>query len=192
MTMRNGRRFATGNHPVEMLVPVLHLTKAGFTIDVCTPTGRPVQVEQWAQPREDEAVQNIYRQFLPRFEKPLDLRELVQNSLTDDSPYLAVFIPGGHGAMLGLPENEDVGRLLRWVQENDRFLLAICHGPAALLAADQHGDSPFRGYSIAAFPDLMDKITPWLGYLAGKMPWFFNEKLEARGIRSVNRLANGT
>ena len=42
MTMANGKKFSTGNHPVEMLLPVLHLKNAGFDVDVVTPTGKPV------------------------------------------------------------------------------------------------------------------------------------------------------
>ena len=30
MTMENGNKFDTGNHPVEMMVPLLHFKKAGF------------------------------------------------------------------------------------------------------------------------------------------------------------------
>ena len=29
MTMQNGKMFSTGNHPVEALLPMLHLKKAG-------------------------------------------------------------------------------------------------------------------------------------------------------------------
>lgn len=69
LTMRNGRRFSTGNHPVEMLVPMLHLEQAGFTTDIFTPTGRPAQIEMWAMPGKDEAVQGIYRRYQPQFEQ---------------------------------------------------------------------------------------------------------------------------
>ena len=70
--------------------------------------------------------------------------------MTDDSPYIAVYLPGGHGAMLGLPDNPDLGELLRWAHRSNRFTLAICHGPAALLAAADQG------------PDLIDFCS--LGY----------------------------
>ena len=30
MTMANGKKFSTGNHPVEMMVPAMHLKNAGF------------------------------------------------------------------------------------------------------------------------------------------------------------------
>ncbi len=31
-----------------------------------------------------------------------------------------------------------------------------------------------------------------MGYMPGKMPWFFGEKLEELGTKLVNKLANGT
>lgn len=39
LTMNNGKKFSTGNHPVETLVPMLHYEKAGFSCDIYTPTG---------------------------------------------------------------------------------------------------------------------------------------------------------
>lgn len=35
----NGHLFSTGNHPVETLLPMYHLHKAGFEIDVATLSG---------------------------------------------------------------------------------------------------------------------------------------------------------
>ncbi|MAQ99460.1 MAG: protein deglycase HchA [Oceanospirillaceae bacterium] len=193
MTMKNGKAFSTGNHPVETLVPMLHLEKAGFSLDICTPTGKPAQIEMWAMPEKDEAVVSMYQKYQAAFQQPLSLHEVVAAGLTDDSPYVAVFIPGGHGAMLGLPDNKDLGTLLRWVHQQSRFLLAICHGPAALLSARTDDDSPFiyRGYKIAAFPDSLDKVTPLFGYLPGPMPWFFGEKLKTCGVDIINHKAAG-
>ncbi|MFB0946301.1 MAG: hypothetical protein QMB24_09190, partial [Spirosomataceae bacterium] len=36
MEMQNGKMFSTGNHPVEALVPMLHLKNAGFEFEVAT------------------------------------------------------------------------------------------------------------------------------------------------------------
>ncbi len=41
--MQNGKFFSTGNHPVEMLLPMFHLDNAGFEIDVATLSGNPCQ-----------------------------------------------------------------------------------------------------------------------------------------------------
>ena len=105
MIMENGKQFSTGNHPVEMLVPMLHLEQAGFEVDIYTATGNSVKIEMWAMPEEDEAVNALYQKHKTNFENPHSLSDFVQNSMNDESPYVAVFLPGGHAAMLGLPEN---------------------------------------------------------------------------------------
>ena len=60
MEMKNGKVFNTGNHPIEMLVPMLHFRDAGFKFDIATTTGRPVVLEMWAYPTKDENVKNFH------------------------------------------------------------------------------------------------------------------------------------
>ena len=194
MTMENGNKFDTGNHPVEMMVPLLHFKKAGFEVDVFTPTGDAVKVEQWAMPEDDKDVKEIYGEYKSKLENPNSIAGFVANDMADSDDYAAIFIPGGHGAMLGLPEDKNLGELLRWGHEKDLFTLAICHGPAALLAANldsSENDFIFKGYKIVAIPTGMDKQMPKLGYLPGTMPWYFGEKLEDLGVTISNKLASG-
>lgn len=203
MTMENGNKFDTGNHPVEMMVPLLHFKKAGFEVDVFTPTGDPVKVEQWAMPEDDEDVKAIYNEYKSKLENPNSIAGFVANDVTDSDDYAAIFIPGGHGAMLGLPEDKNLGELLRWAVDKELFTLAICHGPAALLAANlasadssepqdkSDSDFIFKGYEIVAFPTGMDKQMPKIGYLPGTMPWYFGEKLESLGVTISNKLTTG-
>ena len=195
MTMQNGKQFSTGNHPVEMMVPMLHLIQAGFDIDVYTLTGKSVKIEMWAMPKEDEAVNKIYQDFKAKFENPHSLNDFVENSMNEESPYIAVYIPGGHAAMLGLPESKDLERVILWAHAQDKHMLSICHGPAALLAANLSGEKDafiYRGYKIAAFPDSVDKMTPLFGYMPGHMPWYFGEKLQALGVEIINKKVDGT
>jgi len=63
MTMKNGKKFSTGNHPVEALVPMLHLMNTGFDFEIATPTGKPVIFEMWAFPNKDEHVKAIYKKY---------------------------------------------------------------------------------------------------------------------------------
>ena len=205
MTMQNGKKFDTGNHPVEMFVPLLHFKKAGFEVDIFTPTGESVKIEQWAMPNEDEKVKEIYSSYQSKLEAPQSIEDFVKNKMADSEDYAAIFIPGGHGAMLGLPENKYLGELLRWAHESDLYTLVICHGPAALLSANLdrpegleadgnrsfNNDFIYKDYDIVAFPDVMDKQLPKMGYLPGEMPWYFNEKLEALGVTITNKLASG-
>ena len=144
MVMANGTKFSTGNHPVEMGLPMLHLLGAGIDIDVVTPNGGPVKIEMWAMPEKDPAVMKLFNEFAPKFERPGNLSEFVKTRMVDDASYIGVFLPGGHGAMLGLPDNADLGKLLRWAHKKDLHTLSICHGPSALLAAaDNASTEPF-------------------------------------------------
>ena len=195
MTMDNGEKFSTGNHPVEMLLPILHLKKAGFDVDVVTPTGGSVKIEMWAMPDEDENIKAIYSVYKNKFENPGKLTDFVRNSMHDSTDYVAVFIPGGHGAMLGLPDNKDLNKVLHWSHDNDMHTLAICHGPAALLAAgiDSNKDSfIYKGYKIASFPDAVDAQGPMIGYTPGAMPWIYGEKLNNLGVTIINEAADAT
>ncbi|NNC51108.1 MAG: protein deglycase HchA [Flaviramulus sp.] len=195
MTMANGKKFSTGNHPVEMLLPILHLKNAGFDVDVVTPTGKPVKIEMWAMPEEDENVKAIYSEYKNKFENPESLNKFVNDSLSANTDYLAVLIPGGHGAMLGLPENKDLNKLIHWSYNSDMYMLAICHGPAALLAASLDGDKDsfiYNGYKIAAFPDAVDAQGPMIGYTPGNMPWIYGKKLNNLGVTIINEEADNT
>ncbi|WQO70634.1 protein deglycase HchA (plasmid) [Sinorhizobium medicae] len=189
LLMQNGTMFSTGNHPVEMLLPMYHLDKAGFEFDIATWSGNPVKLELWALPKEDEAVQSIYRKYTDKLKKPLKLSDVVEKNLGDDSDYIAVFIPGGHGAIIGLPHSLDVKAVLRWAMDKDKYIVSLCHGPAALLAAavgESKDDYIFKGYKICVFPDSIDAKTPDIGYMPGPMPWFIGEKLRELGIEILN------
>lgn len=193
MPMQNGKLFSTGNHPIEALVPMLHLKNAGFDFEIATPTGKPVVLEMWAFPEKDEHVKAIYNQFKSDFEHPKNLRDFVHSSLTDSAAYAAVFVPGGHGAMLGIPEDQNVGKILNWAHENELFTISICHGPSSFLSTSLNNQKfLYEGYKMAVFPDSVDKMTPKIGYLPGKMPWALGEKLKSLGAHIVNTKSDKT
>ena len=189
----NGTLFSTGNHPVETLLPMYHMHKAGFDFDIATLSGEMVKFELWAMPTEDEAITGLHREYLDRFRKPYKLSDIVAK-LGPDTDYAGVFIPGGHGALIGLPESEEVAAVIRWTMENDRHLISLCHGPAAFIALAANGkreSNPLKGYSICAFPDATDRKTPDMGYMPGHLTWYFGEKLKAMGITIVNDDVSG-
>ena len=193
MQMKNGKKFSTGNHPVEAILPMLHLRDAGFEFNIVTPTGKPVVFEMWAMPNKDQDVINLYNEYEKEFENPGSLKDFVENSLDDDQSYAAVFVPGGHGAMLGIPEDLNVGKVLRWAHKNDLFTITLCHGPGSLLSTGL-GEKEFiyKGYQMAVFPDSVDKQTPMVGYLPGHMPWKLCEKLTDLGVSIINNKSDNS
>lgn len=188
LLMGNETFFSTGNHPVETLLPLHHMHQAGFGVDVATLTGGPVKLEWWAFPTQDDAVTGTWETLRRQFKAPKRLGDVVANELGTDSDYLAVFIPGGHGAMFGLCDSVDVQRVLDWALVEEKLLVSLCHGPAAFLAASTGRDtSPFAGYSMCAFPDAADAgPNVDIGYLPGPMPWLLGTALRQDGISLAN------
>jgi molecular chaperone Hsp31 and glyoxalase 3 len=143
-------------------------------------------------PREDEAVLATYEAIKPKLKQPKKLSDVVAD-LGADSDYIAVFIPGGHGAVVGLPDSEEVGQTLDWALANDKFVITLCHGPAALLAATLgKEESPFKGYSVCVFPDALDKGPNLeLGYLPGRLKWLVADLLGKQGLHVINQDVTG-
>jgi molecular chaperone Hsp31 and glyoxalase 3 len=193
LEMKNGKSFSTGNHPVEALVPMLHLKNAGVDFEIATPTGKPVVFEMWAFPEQDQQVKAIYNEYKSSFEHPKKLTEFITNSFANDSSYAAVFIPGGHGAMIGIPDDRNVGKVLNWAHQNDLFTITLCHGPGALLSTTLDNQKfLYDGYKMAVFPDAIDEMTPLIGYLPGHMILGVSERLKNLGAIIVNTESDKT
>ncbi|KAF4817544.1 Protein/nucleic acid deglycase HchA [Colletotrichum siamense] len=196
LKMAGGEFFSTGNHPVEMLLPMVHLDAAGFDIDIATISGDPVKFEMWAFPKEDEAVKGIYEKYKQKIRNPLNLEEVWGNGFSADTPYIAVFIPGGHGVLNGVPDSATVGNILRWAHQNERYYITLCHGPASMLAADvgKPAGSKFiyDGYEIVVFPDSLDSgANIDIGYIPGKMEWLVGDRLRKLGVKTLNEGITG-
>lgn len=190
LQLADGSFFSTGNHPVETLLPLMHLRAAGYEIEVATISGNMVKMELWAMPAEDDAVAQAYREFLPQLENPVKLADVLGDTARPD--YAAIFVPGGHGATIGIPDSPDVGAALEWALADDRFIITLCHGPAALLAAADGDHSPFAGYGVCVFPDALDRgANIEIGYLPGEMRWVVGERLQQQGLTVVNADMSG-
>lgn len=186
LPLADGRFFSTGNHPVETLLPLMHLDAAGYEIEVATISGNMVKLELWAMPAEDEAVQQAYAKLLPQLQNPRKLGDLLRDTGSLEA-YAAVFIPGGHGATIDIPHSPDVRAALQAALDQDKFIITLCHGPAALMALADGDSSPLAGYSVCVFPDALDQGTNLeIGYLPGEMRWFVAEELRKQGLTVVN------
>ena len=190
MTMANGKVFSTGNHPVEMLVPMLHLRDAGFSFDIATTSGNPVVLEMWAYPGKDANVKSLHEEVRHMMDSPKKLSDIA-----DLDAYAGIFIPGGHGCMLNLPTNVDLGRLLNIAHARALPTVTLCHGPAVFLATCLEGtgqkECAYNGYKTMCFTDKTDAFTPSVGYLPGPMPWKVEASIVSKGLEVVNKSETG-
>ncbi|HVZ37097.1 MAG TPA: DJ-1/PfpI family protein [Polyangiaceae bacterium] len=130
--------------------------------------------------RESEA---ISAHTLERLTNSPVFRNAVRLGALSDERLLAfdcLFVPGGHGPMVDMANNQDVGRVLRLLHSHRKIIACLCHGPAALLSA---GETPggrwlFDGYKLTAFSNEEEDQTP-VG-LRGA-PWYVETALKNAG-----------
>jgi putative intracellular protease/amidase len=116
-------------------------------------------------------------QSIPGFQHPLRLSELTDDELAG---FDAVFTPGGHGPMVDMADNPDVGRLLHILHDKNAPIASLCHGPALLLSAPERPDGLwlFDGYRLTCFTDEEEDQTE-----AGRlgMAWLLDTALKNAG-----------
>lgn len=78
--------------------------------------------------------------------------------------------------------------MLAWALENERPVITLCHGPAALLSAvGPDGKNLFAGYEVTVFPDALDSgPNIEIGYLPGRMTWLVADGLTKAGLTVLN------
>ena len=118
-------------------------------------TREQIQAEVDAQRADSERLAAERQRALlqiPGFQHPVALSSLSEAQLGE---FDAVFAPGGHGPMVDLADNPDVGRLLTALQARRAPIAALCHGPAILLSAPERADGLwlFDGYRMTSFTD---------------------------------------
>lgn len=113
----------------------------------------------------------------PKFQSPLRISDLTDEEM---AAYDAVFVPGGHGPMVDMYDNPDVGRMLRIMQNKQAAIASLCHGPAMLLSAPERYDGQwlFDGYRMTCFTDEEENQTE-----AGRlgMSWYCDTALKNAG-----------
>jgi putative intracellular protease/amidase len=145
LRMNNGTTIKTGYFLDELAVPAQALVAAGYTLEVATPNGLAAPMDENSNSaayfHNDSIAQKNALDFVkayPAFNKPLKLKDVAQSDL---KKYSAVFIPGGRAPMTDLMQNSDLGKILRYVHQENIITALICHGPVALTAALPDGSA---------------------------------------------------
>lgn len=185
LSLKNGAH-STGFWAEEVVVPYETFRQAGVDVDIATPDGVVPRVDESSLTPEmnggDTDRVAYLRDQLSRMasvlDNPRDLRDVAASGAAD---YNAVFIPGGHGPMEDLPGSADLGRILVNMCDGGKPVVAICHGPAGLLAAERGGAWPFSGFRLTAFTNTEEEQAG----LARKMPWLLETRLRNYGADFV-------
>lgn len=171
-------------HPTEFwaeeLVELHHgLAAAGHEIDVATPGGACPTVD----PASLDVDSNAGREIAAALDvlwgvlaSPLRLDQIRAGE------YDAVVLPGGHGPMVDLAEDADLGRLLIDADRRNAVIGVLCHGPAGLLSAVDSEGFRFAGRHLAVFTDAEERA----GGLGENTPYLVASRLAALGATIAN------
>lgn len=177
-TRTDGSLYESGVWAQEFVDLDEAFVRAGFTVDLASPGGIVPTMDKRSLDAGTvgENVADRMRAYLgenaARIEKPL----VLANIRTAD--YDAVVIPGGHGPVEDLYRDPDMGRVLIEADKTGKVIAAVCHGPAALLAArDENGHWPFAGRKMTA---LSDEEEIEFG-TAENAPWLLADTLRKQG-----------
>jgi putative intracellular protease/amidase len=142
----------------------------------------PEHLQALAQQVQDESVARAaYKaERLAAIETLQHPRDLSQMSDEEILSFDSIFFPGGHGAMVDLPSNADVGRAVRLLHLREKTVATVCHGPAAFLSAGSGPDGAwlFDGYKLVSVTDEEEDQIPY-GKLG--LPWYLESELKNYG-----------
>lgn len=150
LPLKDGKTYQTGYYLNEFGVPADALLKAGYELDIVTPKGNvPAADPNSANPRyfgnSQAEMQRIEGEVKTLVQKPQSLAKVLAGDLDQ---YAGLFIPGGHGPIIDLAGNPDVGALLRHFHAKGKPTAAICHGPITLLSG-QDDPAAFEAALVA-------------------------------------------
>ncbi|MCX2733826.1 type 1 glutamine amidotransferase domain-containing protein [Saccharopolyspora sp. NFXS83] len=175
----DGSSYPTGYWAEELAAPHEKFAAAGHAVDFASPGGVLQPLDRHSADPEiagADCARHVAHAAtaLRDFGSPLPLDEV------DIDEYAAVLLPGGHGPVVDLHQDQDLGRLLIRADDTGKLIGAVCHGPAGLLSAvDAAGDWRFANRRMAAFTDEEEQL---FGTAEGA-PWLLAARLRERGAK---------
>lgn len=142
----NGHR--TGVWLEEFAQPYRALTDAGYEITVASPLGEKAPI--------DPASENLINDVKWKKEREV-LNNTVRLDAVDYVVFDALVLPGGHGPMFDLAQNETLGEIVNYFSSKHRLIAAICHGPAGLLPAQNDSGAFVKGRRLTCFTNEEEK-----------------------------------
>jgi putative intracellular protease/amidase len=187
--MKDGSKHPTGFWAEEFVKPHKTFTAAGLDVTVATPQGRTPTIDPLSL---NLAFNNNDQGAIDEQVAYLDgLRDVLDNTTPladlDVRALDVVFVVGGHGPMQDLAVDPSISPLFTAILDDpDKILAAVCHGPASFLAAHRpDGTWLLRGRRLTGFSNEEETQATF----AGNAPWLLEDRLRLAGAQYVAKPA---
>jgi putative intracellular protease/amidase len=142
-----GKVKPTGYELTELARFYWVLRANGFAVDIASPKGGAAP-----QVRDDDDMAEYDYSFLNDPQSSQQARRTLKLADVNAADYRAIYFVGGKGAMYDFPHNADIKRLLWQMVAEHKLIVAVCHGPAALIAqATTHESAWLHGKKLTSF-----------------------------------------
>ena len=163
----------TGVYFKEFGVPYRRLKEKGYEIVVASPKGGKAPIDPKSLPDPNE-----WKTEISALKNTIPLTQVANESFD------ALFLPGGHGTMFDLPQNESLQRLLAELDASQKIIAAVCHGPAGLVGASKKDGTPLvKGKRVTSFTNDEERAAQ----LDKQMPFLLESKLRELGAEFIGK-----
>ena len=159
----------TGFHYEELTTPWYEFLEDGAEVTLGSIEGGEPPADPGSLPDDKEKRAASVRRFLDDADAVKALNNTKPVAELNAKDFDAVYLPGGHGTMWDMPENDALIRLVTEVYEKGGVVGAVCHGPAGLVGVRlDNGEPLVKGRTVNCFTDEeekkaeKDKIVPFL------------------------------
>lgn len=160
----------TGVWLEEFMEPYLKFLENNYNITIASPNGG-------ISPVDPKSIKDEYKKYANVLNETISIKEAGSN-------YDLLYIPGGHGCMLDLPDNKDLAKIIEKMNENKKIISAICHGLCGLISAKNKDNTPFVfTKTLTSFTNEEENETGLREY----MPFLIESKLKELGANYIKK-----
>lgn len=159
----------------EFTDPYYEFVDEGYDITLASPKGGKPPIDPLSKTTENITSSNR------RFQDDKIAQQKLNNTLLlqeeNATAFDAVFIPGGHGPLWDLATDENCGRLILEFFHSNKPVAAVCHGPAALIAAAMIEPGLLNGKRLTSFTNTEESLV----FRSDNIPYKLETRLKELG-----------
>jgi putative intracellular protease/amidase len=169
----------TGFHLEELTHPFYAFKDAGHTVDIASIKGGEAPIDPGSRKPDGENADSAER-FLKDQAAMATIRQTLPIADVNPDSYDAIYLPGGHGTMWDMPDNETLAQLVSTFYQAGKPVASVCHGPAGLVGAkDTTGQPIVAGKRVNSFTDDEERAVE----LDAVVPFLLETKLRELGAK---------
>lgn len=166
----------TGNYLPEVSHPFHEFWQKGYSIDFASVEGGVPPLDGLNLTDDPLNISFLNGEGLQTMNQSQKLEEV------NVAAYDGIFIPGGLGPMVDMPDNPELQKAIAETYERGAVVGAVCHGPVSLLNVTLSNGAPLvRDKIVAAFSNAEEE-----GYAKDDVPFLLESALKEKGARFLS------